>query len=244
MMTTELQVSVVIPVYNSAQFLPVAVQNIRAQNVTQLEIIVVDDGSPDSCADVAESLGVRYFRHEENRGPAAARNSGLALAKSEIIAFLDVDDLWPEGSLRVRLEHLQKNPQLEVVMGKVQYWRDMKAEEKISIAPQHELSEPFVAVNIGAAVYRKSIFDKIGIFDPNLRYGEDTDWFMRAREAAVAMIVLPQVTLHYRLHPGCMTFGKKGNELNWAQVLKKSLDRRRSQKASMELSDLIEDRTA
>jgi len=75
-------VSVVIPVYNAAHFLPQAIGSIRAQAYESLEIIVVDDGSTDNCADVAKSLGndVRYDK-QVNRGPSAARNRGLALAQ-------------------------------------------------------------------------------------------------------------------------------------------------------------------
>jgi glycosyltransferase involved in cell wall biosynthesis len=225
-------VSAIIPAYNAARFLPAAIENIRAQNVANLEIIVVDDGSSDNCEDVARSLGARYFR-QENSGPAAARNAGLELSRGELIAFLDADDLWPEGSLQARLDCLQKNPQLEIALGKVQCLRDVPQAGSTPDATEDnretktELSEPFVSFNIGAALYRKSVFEKIGGFDADLRFGEDTDWFMRAREASVSLLVLPETTLHYRLHEGGMTSGKSAAQLNVARVLKKSLDRRR-----------------
>src|ERR1700682_4446766 len=100
-------VSIIIPVYNAAHFLPQAMASIRAQGYDSLEIVVVDDGSTDNCADVAKSLGsdVRYDR-QVNRGPSAARNRGLALARGELIAFLDVDDQWPAQKLSVQLGRL------------------------------------------------------------------------------------------------------------------------------------------
>lgn len=230
-MSEAVVVSAIIPAYNAARFLPAAVENIRAQNVAALEIIVVDDGSSDDCQAVAQTLGVHYFR-QENSGPAAARNTGLEKARGEFIAFLDADDLWPAGSLQARLECLQNNPQLEIALGKVQCLREVTPEggstpNQAPDATQVELSDPFVSFNIGAALYRKSVFKKIGGFDPELRFGEDTDWFLRAREAGVALLVLPQVALHYRLHEGGMTSGKSAAQLNVARVLKRSLDRRR-----------------
>lgn len=229
-------ISVVIPAYNAAAFLPAAVENVRRQNQPLLEIIVVDDGSQDDSANVASSLKVRYFR-QENSGPAAARNAGLTEARGEFIAFLDADDLWPEGSLQARVDCLQSNPNIEIALGKVRCLREVAPTENTDAAePATELSEPFVSFNIGAALYRKSVFEKIGAFDPALRFGEDTDWFMRAREAGVGLLVLSETTLHYRLHEGGMTHGKSAADLNMVRVLKKSLDRRRqstSQPASL-----------
>ena len=241
-------ISVVIPAYNAADFLPKAIANIKAQKQERLEIIVVDDGSVDNCAQLASELGARAFR-QENSGPAAARNKGLELARGEFIAFLDADDLWPEGSLQARLDCLQNNPQIEIALGKVQCLRDVTPdrstpEQSTPDTPTTELSEPFVSFNIGAALYRRSVFEKIGPFDADLRYGEDTDWFMRAREAAVGLLVLPQTTLHYRLHAGGMTNGKSAADLNVVRVLKKSLDRRRqSTPAPASLPNLTAEKT-
>ncbi|MGH8558757.1 MAG: glycosyltransferase, partial [Methylococcales bacterium] len=73
------------------------------------------------------------------------------------------------------------------------------------------------------------------MFDPNLHYGEDLDWFMRAREKNIIIANIPQFSLTYRLHPGGMTYGKKIPELNVVSVLKKSLDRRRQQQKTPQL---------
>ena len=99
-------VSVIMPVYNGAAFLTGAIDNIRRQNYEPLEIIIVDDGSTDSTGQIVASFGsdIRYV-YQANQGPAAARNHGLRLATGDLIAFLDVDDLWAENRF-VQLEIL------------------------------------------------------------------------------------------------------------------------------------------
>lgn len=222
-----LLVSVIIPVFNGASFLSGAVENIRNQGYQLIEVIIVDDGSTDETAKVAADLNdtVRYV-YQSNQGPAVARNKGLEIARGSIIGFLDVDDRWPEKSLITMVDYMEKSADTEVVMGKIQLCR--VREDKTE-----ELSEPFIAFNIGCALFRKEVFAKVGIFDPMLRYGEDVDWFMRAREHAVSIVVLEQVTLLYRLHQSNMTRGKNPVALNVVKVLKRSLDRRRDQNAGI-----------
>jgi GT2 family glycosyltransferase len=84
--------------------------------------------------------------------------------------------------------------------------------------------------SIGAALYRRSVFTKVGLFDPTLIYGEDTDWFNRAKELKVNVKRLEDVTLIVRRHGENMTFGKNMVELNSLRVFKKRLDRMRERK--------------
>jgi glycosyltransferase involved in cell wall biosynthesis len=184
------------------------------QKYSPLEIIVVDDGSTDGTANVARSLPVRYLQ-QTNQGPAAARNRGIEHAQGELIAFADADDLWPPGKLELQLPNLDKD--VEIVMGRIQQ----------VLSSEEEFGEPALSVNLGAAVIRKFVFDRVGLFDETMRYSEDVDWFMRAREAGVAIMTIDAVTLFYRQHEENMTRGKSTSELNVLKALKRSLDRRR-----------------
>jgi glycosyltransferase involved in cell wall biosynthesis len=221
-------VSVIIPVYNGEAFLAESVESIRRQDYQPLEIIIVDDGSTDGTAELAASLGkdIRYV-YQRNRGPSAARNTGLAMARGEVIAFLDADDYWPPNKLQIQLARLNDNPKIEVVLGRVQYTGLFTAlERKIRFeGPDNTL----INVNLGSGVYRKSVFDKVGVFDETLRYYEDHDWFLRIREHGISMVIIGQTTLHYRLHEHNMSRHKAPTEFNIIKVLKKSLDRRRQQ---------------
>ncbi len=216
-------VSVVIPVFNGERFLREAVQSVLDQKYLPLEIIVVDDGSTDGTATVARSLPetVRYL-HQTNQGPAAARNRGIEQAQGSLIAFTDADDLWPAAKLELQLPYLIKDPKIDIVLGRIQ---QVLLSEMVDGPTQ--VQETGFSVNLGSAVIRKSVFERVGLFDETMRYSEDVDWFMRAREAGAAIVTIDAVTLFYRQHDQNMTRGKSTSELNVLKALKKSLDRRR-----------------
>ncbi|MGD0201491.1 MAG: glycosyltransferase [Bryobacteraceae bacterium] len=218
--------SVIIPCYNAARFLPEAVATVRAQRYEPLEIFVIDDGSTDATPEIAPGLGpeVRYLR-QENRGPSAARNVALRQARGEIIAFLDADDQWPEGRLDLQVGRLLEDPALDVVSGRVRY-----VELRGGQIPDLRFEGPdrtLPGIHIGAAVYRRRAFDVVGLFDETLRYSEDHDWFLRAREAGLKMLVLAEVTLLYRMHDANMTRDVPQRNLIPTLVIHKSLQRRR-----------------
>jgi glycosyltransferase involved in cell wall biosynthesis len=93
-----MKISVVIPAYNAASFLPRCLQSVFAQTLKPDEVIVVDDGSADNSAELAEQLGATVIRRS-NSGPAAARTAGIKSASNEWIALLDADDLWAPDKL-------------------------------------------------------------------------------------------------------------------------------------------------
>jgi glycosyltransferase involved in cell wall biosynthesis len=219
-------VSVVVPVFNGERFLREAVQSVLAQKYSPLEIIIVDDGSTDGTATVARSFSepVRYLR-QANKGPAAARNRAIEHAKGSLIAFADADDIWPADKLELQLPYLIGDPAIEIVMGRIQ---QVSLSKTIDGQTQAEkFAEPAFSVNLGSAVIRKSVFERIGLFDETMRYSEDVDWFMRTREGGAAIVTIDAVTLFYRQHEENMTRGKSTSELNVLKALKRSLDRRR-----------------
>ena len=218
--------SVIIPAYNAASFLPNAVASVRRQSYAPLEILIVDDGSEDDCARVAAELGepVRYVRQERS-GPAAARNRGLELAQGEFVGFLDADDEWPEQKLSIQMSRLLAEPELDLVLGRVRYVALESGEipDYIFEGPDHVLSN----VHLGSGLYRRRVFRKVGNFDARLHYCEDLDWFMRARELRRPMRILRPVTLVYRLHGGNMTRHRERADQFLSMALKSSMDRRR-----------------
>jgi hypothetical protein len=223
-------VSVIVPVYNGARFLPDAIANILGQNYPSLEIIVVDDGSTDDIDAVVEALPVevRYFK-QENAGAAAARNRGIKDASAELIAFLDVDDLWPENTLAMLVETLTQNPRCDLVRGFAQLMTLSKETGRFEYVGNPKESFPCY---IGAGLYRRSAFQNVGLFDAELKFSEDTDWFTRARGKRLKIEQLDQVTLLVRRHDDNMTRGKSLVELNTLRVFKKTLDRKRAETAS------------
>jgi glycosyltransferase involved in cell wall biosynthesis len=229
MLPSQPLVSVIIPAYNAAAFLGEALASLQHQAQAPLDIILIDDGSTDDTAALVTAWGdtVRY-EYQANQGPAAARNRGLALARGELIAFLDADDRWPAGKLALQVEALQTGPERPAVMGHIQILRADPAPGPG--APAYVLEpKPVQAMLLGCLVARRSTFDQVGGFDPTLRISEDTDWFIRARELGLVIPMVPEVVLHYRRHSESLTSGLAAQDLPLSQVLKRSLDRRRQQ---------------
>jgi glycosyltransferase involved in cell wall biosynthesis len=220
-------VSVVIPVYNGETFLAGAIENVLVQDYSPLEIIVVDDGSTDRTAMVAARfLDHVHYIHQSNRGPAAARNAGIDRGSGNVIAFLDVDDWWSPSKLTSQASYLARHPSVEMVQGLIQSMELATSED-----PGHLRFEPsgtpYAFINLGSALIRRSVFDRIGLFDEALEFNEDTDWFFRAWENQVSKVVLNEVSLFYRRHGDSMTRQRRPALPNsgLTLLLKKHLDR-------------------
>lgn len=224
--TSEILVSAIVPVYNGESFLADAIGSILDQEYPGIEIIVVDDGSTDGTARIAKACGekIRYF-HQQNSGPAAARNSGLRLAQGRFIAFLDADDLWPPGKLHAALEVLEADPQVDAVIGRSRFLQ--LAGEDNSSSVYEAVLEPRVFLQMGSLVVRRRMFEKTGLFDTALEYSEDIDWILRARDHGMVLETMDDISLLHRLHGGNMTCAAGRGQLQLARVLKRSLDRRR-----------------
>jgi GT2 family glycosyltransferase len=219
-------VSVIVPVHDGARFLDEAMATILDQAYPALEIIVIDDGSSDAIdAAVADlPISVRYLKQAQ-AGASAARNRGIREARGEVIAFLDVDDLWPRGVLAALIDRLADRPDLALVRGYAQLVVGDGASGGLTYRGSPDES---FADYIGAGIYRREAFARIGLFDETMRFSEDIDWFNRARERGLAIERIEQVTLLVRRHGENMTRGRTLLELNTLSTLKRALDRRRA----------------
>jgi glycosyltransferase involved in cell wall biosynthesis len=109
-------VSVIIPTYNSADYLPAAIESALAQTYSYKEIIVIDDGSTDNTRFAVQPFKDKIvYIQKENQGPASARNSGIMNSKGEFIAFLDADDIWLPGKIKAQVEFFRQNPDFSLV---------------------------------------------------------------------------------------------------------------------------------
>ena len=224
-------VSVIIPVYNGESFLAEAMASVLGQGYPALEVIVVDDGSTDATAAVARRLpcDVRLFK-QANAGPAAARNRGIRNASADFVAFLDVDDLWPPGTLSMLMSELLRDPELELCQGYAQVTEFDPATGEYEYRGNPRESFPY---SVDSAIFRTRVFDRVGLFDQTLLFGEDTDWFKRAEELAVPIKRVEAVTLLVRRHGQNMTHGREPVGLHKLRVLKRALDRKRANVAKL-----------
>lgn len=226
MTSTDLPISVIVPVCNGAGFLAEAIASVRAQDPPVAEIIVVDDGLTDGSGDLAETLGsdIRVIRQDRNVGPAAARNCGITAAIGAIIGFLDVDDLWTSDATSLLLSGMRRVSQPAIAAGRIKV---ISGPFPFGAAAASPIMEGY-AMHFGSCLIRRHVFDEIGLLDPALRYGEDTDWFMRARERGVPIAVIDAVTMIHRRHEGNMTRHADHTVESSLEVIKRSLDRRRA----------------
>lgn len=231
------------PVLNGERFINEALDSVFAQNISTIEMIVVDDGSTDDTSNILKSRSepVKIAR-TANVGPAGARNEGFRLARGRFIAFLDSDDYWSGNNLLTHLNAMENDPQCDLTLGRLKYHVMPDSGEK-NLKYQFD-DGSFYGYQLGAGLYRKEIFDVVGLFDESLRLAEDVDWLMRARDENVRIRHLDFISLNYRRHSGNMTRHQPAKAFGFTKVFKRSLDRRRKkgqEKAKMpKLSDVLE----
>jgi glycosyltransferase involved in cell wall biosynthesis len=179
------QVSVIIPTYNRGWILREAVDSVLAQDYTDFELIVVDDGSTDDTREILDSYGQDLFVFQQpNKGVSAARNRGLAESRAQLVAFLDSDDLWLPQKLTRQVEFFTINPAALICQTEETWVRN-----GVRVNPKrrhHKFSGmifmPSLAlclVSPSAVMIRKTLFDTVGLFDESLPACEDYDLWLR-----------------------------------------------------------------
>jgi glycosyltransferase involved in cell wall biosynthesis len=200
-------VSVVVPAYNQADFLAKAIQSVLNQTYANLEVLVVNDASPDHTDEIVNQFAdprLKYVVHEQNKGLPAARNSGMRLAQGEFIALLDSDDLFHPEKLEAHVDFLEKNPDVGVTYNS-RYELNYSAETiRDLVRPPLEvtladfvLGFPFTPSDM---VIRHSWAARVGFFDE--RYvsgGEDLDFPCRLALAGCRFANVDRA-LNYRRH--------------------------------------------
>ena len=221
-------ISVMIGAYNAEPYLAEAIESVFAQTHRPLELIVVDDGSTDGTATVAQAYGDRLsFAQQENGGNGASRNRALQLATGDYLAFLDADDRFTPRKLDLQLAALDADPALDVVFGHVQEFvsPEIAADVKAQIRNPAPVS-PWTSPNL--MLIRRESFDRVGPFSASLRVGVTVDWYARATEAGLKALMLPDVVLERRLHGQNNGMREQSKRLQYVEVLKASIDRRRA----------------
>jgi glycosyltransferase involved in cell wall biosynthesis len=217
------RVTVVVAAYNGETFLRQALESVFAQDFDSFEVVFVDDGSTDGTAEIARSFPVRYV-HQENQGLPAARNAGLRVARGELVAFADDDDLLPPSKLGLQVRYLDEHPEIGCVLGRNE-WILEEGVEPPKLEPDPIFGE-LGGIQLVSAMFRRAVLERLGGFDPTYRYAEDRDLFIRLREHGVEIAVLPEVVLHKRLHGSNMTMNRPESH-PMLRSLKEKLDRER-----------------
>ena len=209
-------VSALIPVFNGEGFLGAAIESAVDQHEPSLEVIVVDDGSTDSSADIAlQHSGVTVLK-QANGGIGAARNAAVANSKGDLLAFLDADDLWPLGRLAALKRALASQPEVDAVFGQV-----------VQFGEGREDTAPERAQLAGTMLIRRRAFDRVGPFSESLKVGEFIDWWARAQEQGLQYTSIPEVVLRRRIHTTNTGIVHADSRVDYTRVLRAALERRR-----------------
>lgn len=219
-------VSIVVPAYNYARYLPFAVESAQNQDYPDFEVVVIDDGSKDDTAEVMKQFGppVRYV-YQENAGLSAARNSGIREAKHDYIMFLDADDELKPGILREMMRIFQGLDPDYGLIGCDRVLIDADG-KKLAVAKPAEPEGEILARDIlmrtrfspTGALCRKAVFDKVGNFDTSLRSTEDRDMWIRIAEK-FRVYYVDQELIHIRKHGSNMSSNAERQSSNMVVVL-------------------------
>lgn len=224
-MKTELVVSVIIPTYNNGRFIERALKSIFQQTypLVSIEIIVVDDGSTDNTYEVIEPYLDRIiYIYQENKGIASARNSGVSIAKGEIIAFLDSDDKWHEDKIQRVVNKFIENPDTGLVYHTISLIDDNGAiiYKDFYDACGYKGVSGWITNNIlsgeifcggSSFAFKKNIVDKACPVPEGIRRG--IDYYMTAISSCYAKaIYIPEVLGRYRVHEDNTTMARGEND--------------------------------
>ena len=231
-------ISTIIPVYNGAAYLSDALDSVLGQDYEPAEVIVVDDGSTDSSAEIAGVRpGVRTISIQ-HQGVAAARNVGLGSAAGEFIAFLDADDVWETGKLAKQATFLAENPEVDGVFGWMRNFLDGESDRPDWLRTK-QLDQDTPGYSLCTLRARRGVFDRVGKFNPALPSGEDGDWFFRAKDLGIRFEMMLQRFLLRRIRDRNLSHDAKAVRSGILDAVRESLKRKFTTTTSAPASGIL-----
>ncbi len=199
-------VSIVIPCYGGEAYLAQAIESCLAQTYANLEILVVDDASPDRCAEIAaqfceRSPAVKLIRRPENGGVSRAFNTGYSVARGVYFTRLAQDDVFREDAIELMVNYLQDHPELGLT-----YCDCEMVDPELKPLRRWVTGEPETALlednDLGLCVmWRREVWERVGSFDPEFDAAEDYEYWLRASKQFRFGKCEGQAPFYLRLHP-------------------------------------------
>jgi len=200
-------VSVILPTYNRAKLLPRAIESVLSQDFENLELLVIDDGSKDETPQVLAEVRdprLHISRFQQNRGIGAGRHEGVSLARGELIAFVDSDDVWLPGKLAYQVQVMRRHPSVDILFSDYRNINSLSGTSQNGFSqtqrgfhrlkllqlepdlwqiddglPQALLTANFIGT-CSMVMIRRQVFLRVGNFDPTLSGPEDFEFWWRA----------------------------------------------------------------
>ncbi len=227
MSDSPVRITVAVPAYNAYRTMRDALTSVLAQLPASSEVVVVDDGSVDGTAAIAESFGapVRVIR-AAHLGIAGTVNRAVAEARGSLLAFIDADDVWLPGKLDAQIAALDADPRIDGVLGHLR--------QRVSPDLPPEVAARFAAMtgvvpglHRGVLLIRRQAWDHVGGMESDLPVGEFVSWYLRAIDAGLRLQMLPDLVYERRIHGANTMLGQRDLAADYLRVVKATLDRRR-----------------
>ncbi|MEI8248965.1 MAG: glycosyltransferase [Candidatus Taylorbacteria bacterium] len=211
-------VSVIMPAFNREKYIAESIQSVLAQTFKEFELIIIDDGSKDKTLEIARGFQndqrMRIFVNEKNMGIAKTRNRGLELARAELIAPLDSDDVWlDQNKLKKQVEFMNANPDYCMLGGGIMHMDTDSKHVKKVLFPIYDSTIRKIALQFNpfpqsTLIYRKKVALACGGYSSEYEICDDYDlWLKMGQKCKFTNI--PQVLAGYRIHGGNITRTKK-----------------------------------
>lgn len=226
-----MKISVIIPAFKQAAFLSQSIESVLSQTRPPLEIIVVDDGSPDETSEICSRFAGRIqYLKKDNAGVSAARNTGILSSKGTWLQFLDADDILPHDAFEKHFQTQASMRESDVLFaGSYLFGPDG---ERLSGNQEYALPscplETFLQLLLGnnfpphAALVRRRAIENAGLWDPMIHYFEDWDLWIRLAFSGARYLRTPDLYVGYRHHPGSATKNVERMRNGAMQVLAKT----------------------
>jgi glycosyltransferase involved in cell wall biosynthesis len=204
--------SIITPCLNAHAYIAEAIVSVLAQQITDVEHVVVDGGSTDGTMEILKKFPHLIVISEPDKGMYDAINKGIQISKGEWIGLLNADDVYPKGSLRQALEAEAQNPGVQALNGGFAVFKDNGEDRKIiRISPSIDPNEFWFRIIRGSTApntwfLRRSIFDEFGLYDDRYRYAADREMILRLALAGVRPLSLSGVNYWFRQHEESATF--------------------------------------
>lgn len=244
-------VSIVMPVYNGAKYLPQAIESVLDQTYKNFEFIIIDDGSSDNSPDIIEEYAqkderIRFYR-QKNSGVPVTLNNGIRLAQSEIIVRMDADDIMLPQRLEKQIPFLLSHPEATVVSC-FAYHINSKGErigksgtypyiQSVEHSIRHMKKGGMIFCLHPGVMFWKNPILNVGGYDEKLPVSEDTDLWNRLADKQLYTIVMPERLMDYRIHMSAASSAwHKINYRNWIYL---NIQNRRKGKPEVAYDDFL-----
>lgn len=225
-----MKITVIIPAFNSAQTIDDTLRSIVSQNWPDLEIIVQDGGSGDHTKVIVGKypLAISGWQSEPDRGLYEAMNKGISRATGEVVAILNSDDIWMPNTLELVAWVFSRNPDIGVVSGSIEVWEDLPGGANVVLRSSLLHLHRGMTVQHPATFVRRSVYERVGLFNTRYRIGADYDFVLRCLKANIPWMILADILV-------CMRAGGKGG----STFSRDDWRIRRSHKLSSPVSEII-----